>query len=37
MARPEIKKPEDLKGKQIAIQSIGGGGWANNGQVPIFL
>src|SRR5262249_56266822 len=28
MARPEIKKPEDLKGKQIAIQSIGGGGWA---------
>lgn len=30
MARPEIKNPEDLKGKQIAIQSIGGGGWANN-------
>jgi NitT/TauT family transport system substrate-binding protein len=30
MARSEIKKPEDLKGKQIAIQSIGGGGWANN-------
>ena len=30
MARPEIQKPEDLKGKQIAIQSIGGGGWANN-------
>jgi NitT/TauT family transport system substrate-binding protein len=30
MARPEIKKPEDLKGKYIAIQSIGGGGWANN-------
>jgi ABC-type nitrate/sulfonate/bicarbonate transport system substrate-binding protein len=30
MARPEIKKPEDLKGKQVAIQSIGGGGWANN-------
>ena len=30
MARPDIKKPEDLKGKQIAIQSIGGGGWANN-------
>jgi len=30
MARPEIKKPEDLKGKQLAIQSIGGGGWANN-------
>jgi NitT/TauT family transport system substrate-binding protein len=30
MARPEIKKPEELKGKQIAIQSIGGGGWANN-------
>lgn len=30
MARPEIKKSEDLKGKQIAIQSIGGGGWANN-------
>ena len=30
MARPEFKKPEDLKGKLIAIQSIGGGGWANN-------
>jgi ABC-type nitrate/sulfonate/bicarbonate transport system substrate-binding protein len=30
MARPEIKKAEDLKGKQVAIQSIGGGGWANN-------
>jgi len=30
MARPEIKRPEDLKGKQVAIQSIGGGGWANN-------
>lgn len=30
MARPEIKKPEDVKGKQVAIQSIGGGGWANN-------
>ncbi len=30
MARPEIKRPEDLKGKYIAIQSIGGGGWANN-------
>jgi len=30
MARPEIKKPDDLKGKQLAIQSIGGGGWANN-------
>jgi len=30
MARPEIKKAEDLKGKQIATQSIGGGGWANN-------
>jgi len=30
MARPELKKPEDLKGKLIAIQSIGGGGWANN-------
>ena len=30
MARPEIKKSEDLKGKQLAIQSIGGGGWANN-------
>lgn len=30
MARPEVKKPEDLKGKLIAIQSIGGGGWANN-------
>ena len=30
MARPEIKRPEDLKGKLVAIQSIGGGGWANN-------
>jgi NitT/TauT family transport system substrate-binding protein len=30
MARPEIKKAEELRGKQIAIQSIGGGGWANN-------
>ena len=30
MSRPEIKKPEELKGKQVAIQSIGGGGWANN-------
>jgi NitT/TauT family transport system substrate-binding protein len=30
MARPEFKKPEDLKGKLVAIQSIGGGGWANN-------
>ena len=30
MARPEIKRPEDLKGKFVAIQSIGGGGWANN-------
>ena len=30
MARPEIHKPEDLKGKRVAIQSIGGGGWANN-------
>ena len=30
MARPEIRKPEDLKGKLVAIQSIGGGGWANN-------
>src|SRR5215472_14674625 len=30
MTRPEIKKAEDLKGKQVAIQSIGGGGWANN-------
>jgi len=30
IVRPEIKKPEDLKGKQVAIQSIGGGGWANN-------
>jgi NitT/TauT family transport system substrate-binding protein len=30
MARPEIKKPDDLKGQQVAIQSIGGGGWANN-------
>src|SRR5262249_24266317 len=29
MARPELKKPEDLKGKLVAIQSIGGGGWAN--------
>jgi len=30
IARPEIKKPEDLKGKYVGIQSIGGGGWANN-------
>jgi ABC-type nitrate/sulfonate/bicarbonate transport system substrate-binding protein len=30
ITRPEIKKAEDLKGKQVAIQSIGGGGWANN-------
>jgi len=30
MARPEIHKPEDLKGKWVAIQSIGGGGWAYN-------
>jgi NitT/TauT family transport system substrate-binding protein len=30
MARPEFKKAEDLKGKLVAIQSIGGGGWANN-------
>jgi NitT/TauT family transport system substrate-binding protein len=30
MTRPELKRPEDLKGKLIAIQSIGGGGWANN-------
>ncbi len=30
MARPEIQKPDDLRGKRVAIQSIGGGGWANN-------
>jgi ABC-type nitrate/sulfonate/bicarbonate transport system substrate-binding protein len=24
------KKPEELRGKQLAIQNIGGGGWANN-------
>jgi NitT/TauT family transport system substrate-binding protein len=30
MARPEFKRPEDLKGKLVAIQSVGGGGWANN-------
>jgi len=30
IARPELKKAEDLKGKLVAIQSIGGGGWANN-------
>ena len=30
MARPEIKKPEEHRGKQLAIQSIGGGRWANN-------
>ena len=30
VARPEIKKPDDLKGKYVGIQSIGGGGWANN-------
>lgn len=30
ISRPEIKRPEELRGKQVAIQSIGGGGWANN-------
>jgi NitT/TauT family transport system substrate-binding protein len=30
VARPEIQRPEDLKGKFVAIQSVGGGGWANN-------
>jgi ABC-type nitrate/sulfonate/bicarbonate transport system substrate-binding protein len=30
VARPEIQKAEDLKGKLVAIQSVGGGGWANN-------
>jgi NitT/TauT family transport system substrate-binding protein len=30
VARPEIQKPDDLKGKLVAIQSVGGGGWANN-------
>ncbi len=30
MARPEFKRAEDLKGKLVAIQSVGGGGWANN-------
>lgn len=30
VARPEIRKPEDLRGKYVAIQSVGGGGWANN-------
>ncbi len=30
MARPDIQKADDLKGKRVAIQSIGGGGWANN-------
>ena len=30
IARPEIKKADELRGKTIAIQSIGGGGWANN-------
>ncbi len=30
VVRPEIQKPEDLKGKYVGIQSIGGGGWANN-------
>lgn len=30
MARPEIHKPEDLKSKSVALQSIGGGGWAYN-------
>ncbi len=30
ISRPEIKKAEELRGKTIAIQSIGGGGWANN-------
>lgn len=28
MAQPGIKKPEDLRGKHVATQSIGGGGWA---------
>jgi NitT/TauT family transport system substrate-binding protein len=30
ITRPEIKKAEELRGKTVAIQSIGGGGWANN-------
>ena len=30
ISRPEIKKADELRGKTIAIQSIGGGGWANN-------
>lgn len=30
ISRPEIKKAEELRGKTVAIQSIGGGGWANN-------
>ena len=30
VARPEIRKADDLKGKFVAIQSVGGGGWANN-------
>ena len=30
VARPEIQNPEELKGKYVAIQSLGGGGWANN-------
>jgi len=27
IARPNIKRPEDLRGKRFGVQSIGGGGW----------
>jgi ABC-type nitrate/sulfonate/bicarbonate transport system substrate-binding protein len=27
IARPGIKRPEDLRGKRFGVQSIGGGGW----------
>ena len=27
VVRPSIKRPEDLRGKRLGVQSIGGGGW----------
>src|SRR6187431_1583113 len=27
IVRPNIKRPEDLRGKRFGVQSIGGGGW----------
>jgi NitT/TauT family transport system substrate-binding protein len=27
IVRPDIKRPEDLRGKRFGVQSIGGGGW----------